>query len=141
MLKQFIHNKSTNTNPTYGTIEDIQSNEIPRLNIFPYPFYFVSNPLSEYPTVNDRRAGWSPEIVIPSQLYKKVNDDERDDYDYPKHCFQSACNTTFTYTKNECKKEKHGCKCNRCRYSDYSDCRKTDNCSTCKEDSCITLFR
>ena len=156
MLKKLIYNKCTNTNPTYGTIQDLSYNQIPRINTFPYPFYFVSNPLSDYPSVNERRSGWSPELI-----YRNDNSSNFDEDDGPKHCFQSACNTTFTYTKNECKKERNDCGCDnkckcgcnegykcRCNNRCNGGCgcgsrekRKSDDCSKCKEDVCINLFR
>jgi hypothetical protein len=133
MLQRLICNKQNNSNPTYGTLEDITNNRLSRINIFPYPFYFESNPLSDYPSVNLRRAGWSPEVNLKYESNVEDN--------YPKHCFQSACNTTFTYTKNECKeKEKNnfrGCNCLGCNRS----INKGDDCLKCREDICITLFR
>lgn len=63
-LKQRIHNKTYNTYPTYGTIQDIKNSPIDRVNIFPYPFYFQSNPYSDYATVYNRVAGWSPEVIV-----------------------------------------------------------------------------
>lgn len=96
-----ILRKAYSTEPTYGTYWDTKKySEIPRMNIFPYPFYFVSNPVDDEPTVYSRRAGWSPQSIN-----KKQNTQEDS---YPSHCFQSACNNTDTkvMTKNGCITEK-----------------------------------
>lgn len=88
-LRKQIERKAFSTEPTYGTYWDTKRfSEIPRMNIFPYPFYFVSNPLSDEATVYPRRAGWSPEFSYPQRpLPTDV---------YPGHCFQTPCNTTIT---------------------------------------------
>jgi hypothetical protein len=81
-----------------GTYEDTRNySSIPRINIFPYPFYFISSPFSDEPTINPRRAGWSPQYVFQ-------NESLQPDKPITNNCFQSACNTT--YTKNV--KDKNG---------------------------------
>jgi hypothetical protein len=88
-LRKQIERKAFSTDPTYGTYWDTQRfSEIPRMNMFPYPFYFVSNPFSEEATVYPRRAGWSPQIFSPQKVVRWT--------DYPGHCFQQPCNTTIT---------------------------------------------
>jgi len=88
-LRKQIQRKAFSTEPTYGTYWDTKRfSEIPRVNIFPYPFYFVSNPLSDEATVYPRRAGWSPEFFSPQRA--PVTDN------YPRHCFQTPCNTNNT---------------------------------------------
>lgn len=78
--------KAYSTEPSYGTYQTTrQFSRIARENRFPYPFYFVSNPFSDEPTVNPRRAGWSSEIVPVPAPYKPDP--------YPDHCFQMPCNT------------------------------------------------
>jgi len=88
-LDQAIQHKAYNACPSYGTYQGTEyGSKIERMNIFPYPFYFVSNPFSDEPTVNPRRAGWSPQYIKPEPQLKPDP--------YPNHCFQAACNTRFT---------------------------------------------
>jgi hypothetical protein len=95
-LNDMIANKVYNSEPSYTTYEDVvESSKIDRMNIFPYPFYFVSDPFKDDPKVYSRDAGWSSEIYIP-----KVNAPQEDFF---KPCFQPACNTTFT-NRTKCKK-------------------------------------
>lgn len=84
-----IQHKAYNSCPTYGTYQGTEKgSQIARMNIFPYPFYFVSNPFSDEPSVNPRRAGWSPQHIKPEP--------ELQPDPYPNHCFQAACNTRYT---------------------------------------------
>lgn len=88
-LDQAIQHKAYNVCPSYGTYQGTEyGSKIERMNIFPYPFYFVSNPFSDEPSVNPRRAGWSPQYIKPEPQLKPDP--------YPNHCFQAACNTRFT---------------------------------------------
>lgn len=81
--------KAFSTEPSYGTYQTTrQYSRIPRENIFPYPFYFVSNPFSDEPQVHPRRAGWSPQVPAPRPPLEVDA--------YPNHCFQAACNTNYT---------------------------------------------
>ena len=89
MSQYLIKRKQYSTEPVYTTYEDLyQYSEIPRLNIFPYPFYFQGNPFSSNPFPYNREPGWSPELRYP-------NIENPPDF-YPQHCFQAACNTTYT---------------------------------------------
>ena len=77
------------TEPYYGTYDyTLKNSEIPRVNTFPYPFYFVGNPVTDEPNVYLRRAGWSKEHVKGKSPVKPDR--------YPKHCFQASCKTTYT---------------------------------------------
>lgn len=97
-----IQKKAYSSDPTFGTYEQtLRFSTIPRENIFPYPFYFVSNPFSESAQISTRRAGWSPE-VYQSELEIPLDP-------YPQHCFQPPCNTTYTE-----KKTPTGCVTNDC---------------------------
>lgn len=98
-LTRLIYNKATSTHPIYSTYQDVEEqSNIDRINIFPYPFYFYSNPVKDTPEVYPRRAGWSGELYIPKIVAPPNNDF--------KPCFQAACNTTYTNkgkcTKNDC---------------------------------------
>ena len=117
-LPNMICNKSYNEYPTYGTFQDIEKNETSKINIFPYPFYFNSNPFSSYPNVNKRRAGWSPEILEREYISEKDP--------YPNHCFQAPCNTDFTLHKKKCK--------------DGSGSDSSDGCG-CVKNKCINMIR
>lgn len=97
-----IWKKAYSSDPSFGTYQHtFKYSQIPRENIFPYPFYFVSNPFSENARVNDRRAGWS------RQHYTPEPEIPRDPY--PQHCFQPPCNTVHTRQKTEA-----GCVNNNC---------------------------
>lgn len=97
-LNSMIANKVYNSEPSYTTYEDVvEASEINRMNIFPYPFYFVSNPVKDEPEIYPRNAGWSSEIDIPKIVAPK----EKISSFRP--CFQPACNTTFT-NRSRCKK-------------------------------------
>lgn len=88
-LQHNINHKAYSSCASYGTYEEVLNHsQIERFNVFPYPFYFNSNPFSEEPTINPRRAGWSPQISKPSPI---LTPDP-----YPNHCFQVPCNTRFT---------------------------------------------
>ena len=101
-MEQQILRKAYSTNPTYGTYWDTkQYSEIPRLGIFPYPFYFVSDAFDDEPTVYPRRAGWSPEYNLN---YNQTILDN-----YPSHCFQTSWNTIDTK-----KKTNNGCVSDEC---------------------------
>lgn len=88
-MQNNVFDKTYSSDPHYATYQSVRGgSQIPRINVFPYPFYFSSNPFSDEPSVNPRRAGWSPQTIRPQP---RVEPDP-----YPKHCFQSACNTRFT---------------------------------------------
>lgn len=115
-----MYKKACGTEPYYGTYESTYKNsQIPRINIFPYPYYFVSNPLSNEPSVHPRRAGWSKQET--NGLLHPVKDK------YPQHCFQAPCKTLYTISKNEIPK----------------DGGKTTGGakSVCTQNRCITLYR
>jgi hypothetical protein len=81
--------KAYSSEPSFGTYQTTKwYSRIPRENVFPYPFYFTSNPFSDEPQVDPRRAGWSPQVPEPRPY---IEPDP-----YPDHCFQAACNTTYT---------------------------------------------
>jgi len=81
--------KAYSSDPSYGTYQTTRwYSRIPRENVFPYPFYFTSNPFSDEPSVDPRRAGWSPQVPEPRPYLEPDP--------YPDHCFQAACNTTYT---------------------------------------------
>lgn len=93
-LSKQIQQKIYSSEPTFGTYEDtLRHSQLPGENIFPFPFYFVSNPFSEEPRVYDRRAGWNPQQYFPSPVIPKDP--------YPQHCFQPPCNTTLTVKKTD----------------------------------------
>lgn len=101
-MNKLIERKAFGTEPTYGTYWDTKKySQIERINIFPYPFYFVSNPMQDYATVNQRRAGWSSQYIFPST---PVPPDTN-----PKHCFQAPCNTTYSKIST-----KEGCVSDKC---------------------------
>lgn len=109
-----ICHKQLSDEPTFATLESTAfCSKLNMAGIFPYPFYFRSNPLSEEPKVFDRRAGWSPEINSDPYQSKLVREEGEEVDEF---CFQSACNTIFTSIKDP----------------------KTGKCEV-KE--CITLFR
>lgn len=84
-----VRKKACGSEPYYCTYETtMKKSQIPRINTFPYPFYFVSNPLSDEVTINPRRAGWSKELVKGKSPIKPDK--------YPNHCFQSGCKTIYT---------------------------------------------
>lgn len=81
--------KANSSEPSYGTYETTREySKIERMNVFPYPFYFTSNPFSDEPSVDPRRAGWSAQITKPAPKF------ELDPY--PDHCFQAPCNTVYS---------------------------------------------
>lgn len=93
-LSYYINRKAYSSEPTFGTYEEIlEDSRLPRDNIFPYPFYFVSNPFSETAQVNERRAGWSSQDLFTPPVIPRDP--------YPQHCFQPPCNTTFTVKKTD----------------------------------------
>lgn len=101
-MERQILRKAYSSEPTYGTYWDTKRySEIPRINIFPYPFYFVSDPFDENPSVHNRRAGWSPEVNVQRKPLKGDI--------YPSHCFQNACNSTDTKELKE-----NGCTSKKC---------------------------
>lgn len=109
-----FRHKESSDQPTIATLEDAAfCSKLHMAGIFPYPFYFRSNPLSEEPKVFNRRAGWSPEIY-QKPYDSKLDEDKSEQVD--EFCFQSACNTVFTSVKNP--------KTNKCEIKD-----------------CINLFR
>jgi hypothetical protein len=87
-----MYQKAWSTDPSYGTYQHTRAySQLSRINVFPYRFYFEGDAFSAEPRVNPRRAGWSPE-----HLEKRP----APDWDpYPDHCFQAACNTTYTQEK------------------------------------------
>jgi len=92
-----LYKKINSSKPFYGTLEDTTfCSQITMPNIHPFPFFFQSNPLSESPTIFKRRAGWSPEIALPSYPKTYEHDDKIEDF-----CFQAACNTVFTEVKGK----------------------------------------
>lgn len=101
-LSYYVNRKAYSSEPTFGTYEEIfQDSRLPRENIFPYPFYFVSNPFSETAQIHDRRAGWSPQQTTTPTPVKRDP--------YPQHCFQPPCNTVQTLKKTD-----NGCLTNDC---------------------------
>ena len=89
MLRSLIQKKACSTEPTFATYEDLRKySYIQRLNLHPYPYYFVGQPFSDEPVIHSRCAGWSAEVLFKEP---KIEIDP-----YPKHCFEAACNTQYT---------------------------------------------
>ena len=66
------------------------SNIITDYDVFPYPRYFRGVPTSSVPIVAEREAGWRPRH---DDCYKVLQPPSK--INYPNHCYQAACSTTY----------------------------------------------
>lgn len=62
--------------------------------LFPYDYYWKSNPLSYSVKIDPRRAGWAPRID-PYVSRSTVCDTLPIETPIPGRCFQTPCNTVF----------------------------------------------
>lgn len=92
-MNEYIKNKCSESPSWYIKRKEVEENsQLSRLGYFPYPFYFRSNPLDSTPTIDSREAGWYKRIFPPPVLYSSLS--------FPRHKFQSACNTVYTEDEN-----------------------------------------
>jgi hypothetical protein len=90
MLQRLILEKqysSVAKQPLEYQVRDITSH----VDEFPYTKFYRGNMTPE-PVVFNRRAGWSPQIVLVP--YPKSVEP------YPQHCFEASCDTVYTKTEN-----------------------------------------
>ena len=75
--------------PYYATLKDA-SEVITDFDSFPYKRFYRGEPMNDKPVILEREAGWR---VRHDNCYRFNNLEKIDNY--PKHCFQTACNTVF----------------------------------------------
>lgn len=87
-IKYQIGLKKSN-NVHYATINDV-SNVVTDFDHFPYTRFYRGVYYYSKPRIIEREAGWRPqqnEYYVPNLFIEPS--------EYPNHCFQSACSTTF----------------------------------------------
>ena len=83
--------KKKSYNPYIATVEQ-SAQVITDYDTFPYPRYFRGIPQSSQAIVAEREAGWR---TRHDDCYKVQTPVVTDHNNYPDHCFETACGTTF----------------------------------------------
>ena len=94
-VRRMIYMKEYSCKPFYATVHNSES-VITDYDVFPYPRWFRGVYNSDRPIVAEREAGFRQR---DDNCYKTVQCD-RDDFEYPNHCFEVACSTIFPCTKD-----------------------------------------
>jgi hypothetical protein len=87
-VRMQINRKNLNT-PYHATTKQA-SGVLTDYDTFPYPRWFRGVYYSPNPIVSEREAGWRPRH---DNCYRLESIKEQDKY--PKHCYETACSTTF----------------------------------------------
>ena len=134
MIQRLIIRKAYSTEPSFGTYEDTRDySQIKKLNTTPYPFYFVSQPLSDHAVIYSRCAGWSPELLY----YPKKEESDP----YPKHCFQAACNTQYSKSGTQNIVASKSTPVDKKEDTTTNNKTTRPSSDTCSQQNCINLFR
>lgn len=90
-VREQINKKKAST--PYLATSNIQNQSITDYDSFPYNRWYRGVPELYTPVIAEREAGWRPRN---DDCYKVIpNNDLNQHSNYPNHCFETSCSTTF----------------------------------------------